>query len=90
MDDELLWRPRRKAAEPTFRTSVLRSYLSIFNENAKVCIDLLKNRCHSGETLNIAPFWDRLNLDNILTTSMGITEDIQNNENSEYLVNLDA
>jgi cytochrome P450 len=88
MDDELLWRPHRKAADPAFRSSVLKSYLSLFNNNAKVCVELLEKRCVDGEIFNLTPVWERLTLDNILTTSMGINEHIQNDENSEYFSNM--
>jgi cytochrome P450 len=82
VNDTPVWRPHRKLIEPAFNSAILKSFLPIFNEKAMICMDKLGEKV--GE-FNISQFWDRLSLDNILTTSLGINDNVQLEKHNEYL-----
>jgi hypothetical protein len=58
--------------------------MPIFNKNARVCMERFDERA-DGSTFDLKTFWDRLSLNNILATSMGVKDDVQSGRNDETL-----
>ena len=70
------WKTHRRLLEPSLNSSVLKSFTPIINENARICVKLLENFIGKGEFDILQPM-AALTIDNILTTSLGIVENIQ-------------
>lgn len=58
--------------------------MPIFNEKISVCIEKLE-KLADGPEFNIGPAFERLALDNILKTSLGVDKNIQIKEDNSIL-----
>jgi cytochrome P450 len=85
IDDEQLWRPHRRALDPAFNSSIVQSFLPIFNEKAKICIEGLKQK-HVVDPYSL---WTPLTLEVFLATSMGLKKDIQGVKNHSFLEDME-
>jgi cytochrome P450 len=86
--DETIWRPHRKVIDSAFTPKTLTSFLSIFNEKSKLCVENFKK--HHEKHLNenkfdVLDLVSKLALDNLLTTCYGADEKIQTDEECEFL-----
>lgn len=88
IDDEHLWRPHRKAIDPAFNSSMLRSFLPCFNEKVKICMNIFEQLA-DGKASNVYKVWNHLALETILSTSMGLDENIQEARDHPYIENIE-
>ncbi|XP_021961393.1 cytochrome P450 4c3 [Folsomia candida] len=80
------WRGRRKMLTPTFHFKILEEFSVIFNEQADVFTETLKQKA-DGKPFNIFPFVARCALDIICETAMGkkLNAQLQQDGNDQYL-----
>lgn len=57
------WFRRRKLLTPSFHFRILEDFLEIFNEQAKIMIEILKEEFSDGRVFDIFPFVTRCTLD---------------------------
>uniref|UniRef100_A0A8R1DRN0 CYtochrome P450 family n=1 Tax=Caenorhabditis japonica TaxID=281687 RepID=A0A8R1DRN0_CAEJA len=79
------WKSHRKMLTPAFHFAKLGGYLEVFNQEAKILVDLLSDFSHSGETVDIFPYVKRCALDIICETAMGIQMGSQINHDHKYV-----
>ncbi|CAO4379507.1 unnamed protein product [Caenorhabditis nigoni] len=79
------WRSHRKMLTPAFHFAKLGGYFEVFNNEAKIMVDLLSDFCDSGKTVDIFPYVKRCALDIISETAMGIKIDAQLNHDHKYV-----
>lgn len=70
------WKTHRKLIEPAFSPSILKTFLPIFNEKAKIFVKVLQAKVNEDQ-FNIHEPLLRLTLDYILSTSTGLKRDVQ-------------
>ncbi|CRL06511.1 CLUMA_CG019525, isoform A [Clunio marinus] len=79
-----LWKKHRKLLNPAFNTTVLKSFLPIFNDNSKALMNALDDHA-DGNEIDIHSFMAEFALDNILNTSMGFKGDKHADKRKEML-----
>uniref|UniRef100_A0A915JWX6 Cytochrome P450 n=1 Tax=Romanomermis culicivorax TaxID=13658 RepID=A0A915JWX6_ROMCU len=78
------WRPRRKLLTPTFHYDILKDFVDVFNQQAKVLVKLLELK--SGqEAFNMYQYITLCALDIITQTAMGKCVNAQTNQQSDYV-----
>ncbi|XP_055691226.1 cytochrome P450 4c21-like [Lutzomyia longipalpis] len=81
------WRIHRKLINPTFNSTIIQTFLPIFNKEIKVLVSQFENLCNEGNQENpmdIYPYMNALTLDTILQTTMGKEMNIQMKENQKF------
>lgn len=79
------WHSQRKIIQPAFSVGVLKQFLGIFDQKAKILVDLLKTQCN-GMNINVDKFVAPLACDILMETSMGLRIDTQSNKDlNEYV-----
>uniref|UniRef100_A0A8R1HR30 CYtochrome P450 family n=1 Tax=Caenorhabditis japonica TaxID=281687 RepID=A0A8R1HR30_CAEJA len=78
------WRPKRKLLTPTFHYDILKDFLPIFNEQAKILVQKMSTYGKDDE-IDILAIITLCTLDIICETSMGRTVGAQTEENNEYV-----
>ncbi|KAF1750121.1 hypothetical protein GCK72_016667 [Caenorhabditis remanei] len=79
------WKSHRRMLTPAFHFAKLDGYFEVFNNEAKILIDLLSDFSDSEETVDIFPYIKRCALDIICEAAMGIKIDAQLNHDHKYL-----
>ena len=80
-----LWRTHRKLLNPTFFVKVINTFLPTFNEKSKKMIDVF-DRNYVGKTeFNAFEPISLFILEALLSTTIGLNKDIQNEKNNKYL-----
>lgn len=80
-----LWKTHRKLLNPTFYVKVLNTFISTFNEKSKKMIDVW-DRNHVGKKeFNAFHSVSLFILETLLSTTIGLNKDIQNDKNNKYL-----
>lgn len=65
------WQSRRKLLTPAFHFKILEDFITVFNEQSRILVDLLKNEAATkGNNFNIFPYITRCTLDIICGTNM--------------------
>ncbi|OAD53067.1 Cytochrome P450 4g15 [Eufriesea mexicana] len=76
------WRTHRKLIAPTFHLNVLKSFIDLFNANAKAVVEKMKKEgknefdCHN--------YMSELTVEILLETAMGVSKSTQNRSGFEY------
>lgn len=78
------WRQHRKLLDPSFSASVLKSFLPIFNDKARICMEILAEKAN-GTEFDMYEALTPLSLDTILATSLGLTESLQTSNTHTYV-----
>uniref|UniRef100_A0A915PIK0 Cytochrome P450 n=1 Tax=Setaria digitata TaxID=48799 RepID=A0A915PIK0_9BILA len=85
------WFKARRMLTPAFHFSILRKYMEVFNEQAKILLEKLDVFCDTNQTFDILPYLRRYGLDVIAETAMGVRIDAQNcHKNDQYIEALQA
>ncbi|CAO1393073.1 unnamed protein product [Diamesa hyperborea] len=79
-----LWRSHRKLINPSFYMKVLNSFQPVFNQKAKMMVQVMKKYLNTGH-FDVYHHMSACTLETLLATSIGIDKDIQNEENNKYL-----
>jgi hypothetical protein len=74
--------------DPAFNSLALKSFLPIFNERSETCMNILKKRAN-GDVFDIRKVWIIFTLDTVLTTLMGLNENLQEAENHSYVKDIE-
>uniref|UniRef100_A0A0R3RZM6 Cytochrome P450 n=1 Tax=Elaeophora elaphi TaxID=1147741 RepID=A0A0R3RZM6_9BILA len=72
------WSKARRILTPTFNFNILRKYVEIFNEQAKILLEILNKHSDTNQTFDLLPYLRRYGLDVIAETAMGVRIDAQN------------
>ncbi|OXA59143.1 cytochrome P450 4c3 [Folsomia candida] len=80
------WHGRRKMLTPTFHFKILEEFIVVFNEQANVFTEILKQKA-DGKPLDIFPYVTRCALDIICETAMGkkLNAQLQEGKDAEYV-----
>jgi cytochrome P450 len=84
-----MWKSHRKAVEPAFSSSNLKTFMSTFNEKSRIFVDVL-GKYSNGKEFDIFKLYQPLTLENILNTSMGLDKNLQTEKLNESLKDLSA
>uniref|UniRef100_A0A7E4VMU3 Cytochrome P450 n=1 Tax=Panagrellus redivivus TaxID=6233 RepID=A0A7E4VMU3_PANRE len=82
------WRGRRKMLTPAFHFNVLNSFMSIYDREAQILIDVLEKEADTGKVFNFFPYVKRCALDIICDTSMGMKVNAQTNPQHPYVMSV--
>ncbi|KAJ6216496.1 hypothetical protein RDWZM_007653 [Blomia tropicalis] len=82
------WRTRRKLLVPAFHFKILHDFVPVFNEQARVLIDRLREvarrKCSNCTVVDIVPVITACTLDIICETIMGASIGAQQSTNNKY------
>jgi len=78
------WKKRRRLLTPAFHYGILEDFAEVFQEQAKIFVDILQPFADSGETFNICKYATNCTLDIICETAMGVNCGTQYNCDAEY------
>uniref|UniRef100_A0A915PLS3 Cytochrome P450 n=1 Tax=Setaria digitata TaxID=48799 RepID=A0A915PLS3_9BILA len=85
------WFKARRMLTPAFHFNVLRKYVEIFNDQAKILLEKLDKHSDTNQTFDILPYLRRHGLDVIAEAAMGVRVDAQNcHRNDQYADALEA
>ena len=79
-----LWRRHRKHLNPAFYPTILQSFLPIFNNKSRILMKVLANHLNKDE-FDVYHSISGCTLEALLSTSMGLEKDIQNDPNNWFL-----
>lgn len=77
------WRPKRKLLTPTFHYDILKDFLPVFNEQAKILVN--KIQAAQGTPIEVLSYITLCALDIICETSMGKSVHAQLSADNEYV-----
>ncbi|KAF8361711.1 hypothetical protein PRIPAC_88634 [Pristionchus pacificus] len=81
------WHAKRKMLSPMFHFKMLESYIETMNRQAKICADLLEEKC--GHEVDMYRTVKLCALDIICETAMGKDLEAQRNPHQEYIEAID-
>ncbi|XP_075972261.1 cytochrome P450 4g15-like [Anticarsia gemmatalis] len=76
------WRSHRKMIAPTFHINILKSFVSVFNQNSNNVV--AKMRPEIGKTFDVHDYMSGVTVDILLETAMGITRKTQDESGFDY------
>ncbi|KAG5880483.1 hypothetical protein JTB14_035195 [Gonioctena quinquepunctata] len=76
------WRSHRKMIAPTFHTSILKSFMPVFNKNARTLVD--KFREEKSHIFDVHNYMSAATVDTLLETSMGVVKTDEDNTGLGY------
>ncbi|XP_058128995.1 cytochrome P450 4V2-like [Anopheles ziemanni] len=79
------WRPHRKVIQPTFKLSILQSFIPLFEQKANIMVQNLSEKADQCHTFDIYRFTARCTLDMIFATTLGTNMHIQETPTCSYL-----
>lgn len=80
-----LWKTHRKLLNPTFFVKVLNTFIPTFNEKSKKMIDVWDMNHVGKKEFNAFNSVSLFILETLLSTTIGLNKDIQNEKNNKYL-----
>uniref|UniRef100_A0A182FZS0 Uncharacterized protein n=2 Tax=Anopheles albimanus TaxID=7167 RepID=A0A182FZS0_ANOAL len=79
------WFQRRKIITPTFHFKILENFAEVFNSEADVLVENLRQHANSGREFDIYEPISLYALDSICTTSMGVAIHAQRDPTNQYV-----
>ncbi|CAG7727158.1 unnamed protein product, partial [Allacma fusca] len=79
------WQTRRKLLTPSFHFRILEDFLTTFNEQAEILIDILRTDFKNKQEKDICQYITRCTLDIIADTAMGKKLNAQRDIDSAYV-----
>ncbi|KAJ8922743.1 hypothetical protein NQ315_007778 [Exocentrus adspersus] len=76
------WRTHRKMIAPTFHSSILKSFIPVFNKNANNLLENLKKE--EGKVFDCHDYMSGTTVDTLLETAMGVQKTNEDNTGFEY------
>ncbi|XP_013185532.2 cytochrome P450 4g15 [Amyelois transitella] len=76
------WRTHRKLIAPTFHINILKSFISVFNQNSVNVVKKMKREI--GKTFDVHDYMSETTVDILLETAMGITRKTQDESGFDY------
>ncbi|VEN62466.1 unnamed protein product [Callosobruchus maculatus] len=76
------WRSHRKMIAPTFHTSILKSFVPVFNRNANNLISQFKKEL--GNEFDVHDYMSGATVDTLLETAMGVRKTEEDNTGFDY------
>ncbi|KAJ8947562.1 hypothetical protein NQ318_005042 [Aromia moschata] len=80
------WRSHRKMIAPTFHSSILKSFMPVFNKNANNLIDSFKKEY--GKAFDVHDYMSRTTVDTLLETAMGVEKTEEDNTGFDYAMSV--
>ena len=79
-----VWRSHRKLLNPAFYPTILQSFLPVFNEKSRTLVKVLAKHLNESE-FDVFHSLSGCTLEALLSTSIGLEKDIQNDPNNWFL-----
>ncbi|XP_063530383.1 cytochrome P450 4g15-like [Cydia strobilella] len=76
------WRSHRKMIAPTFHINILKSFMSVFNQNSMNVVNKMK--AEINKTFDVHDYMSGVTVDILLETAMGITRKTQDESGFDY------
>ncbi|XP_063379811.1 cytochrome P450 4g15-like isoform X1 [Cydia fagiglandana] len=76
------WRSHRKMIAPTFHINILKSFMSVFNQNSINVVNKMK--AEMNKTFDVHDYMSGVTVDILLETAMGITRKTQDESGFDY------
>ncbi|KAI2474059.1 hypothetical protein C4B38_000146 [Diabrotica virgifera virgifera] len=76
------WRSHRKMIAPTFHTSILKSFMPVFNRNAIALVETFRKE--QGKVFDCHDYLSSTTVDTLLETAMGVTKEHDSNTGFDY------
>ncbi|XP_063374722.1 cytochrome P450 4g15-like [Cydia amplana] len=76
------WRSHRKMIAPTFHINILKSFMSVFNQNSRNVVNKMK--AEMNKTFDVHDYMSGVTVDILLETAMGITRKTQDESGFDY------
>ncbi|KAJ8976569.1 hypothetical protein NQ317_016363 [Molorchus minor] len=80
------WKSHRKMIAPTFHSSILKSFMPVFNKNAQNLIDSFTKEL--GKTFDVHDYMSGTTVDTLLETAMGVKKTDEDNTGFEYAMSV--
>ncbi|KAJ8947560.1 hypothetical protein NQ318_005040 [Aromia moschata] len=80
------WRSHRKMIAPTFHSSILKSFMPVFNKNANNLIESFKKE--SGKAFDVHDYMSGTTVDTLLETAMGVKKTDEDNTGFDYAMSV--
>lgn len=80
-----LWRTHRKLLNPTFFVKVINTFIPTFNEKSKKMIEVWNQNLVGQKEFDAFKPVSLFILEALLSTTIGLNKDIQNEENNKYM-----
>ncbi|CAB3229180.1 unnamed protein product [Arctia plantaginis] len=82
------WRTHRKLLTPAFHFNILQNFLPVFCKNQRILTEKLRERA-DGKPIDLLPLVALAALDNVIESIMGVSMEVQKNEESNYVKSTD-
>lgn len=76
------WKSHRKMIAPTFHTSILKSFMPVFNKNAAALVESFRKE--KGKIFDCHDYMSSTTVDTLLETAMGVTKTSSDNTGFDY------
>ncbi|KAI2474060.1 hypothetical protein C4B38_000147 [Diabrotica virgifera virgifera] len=76
------WRSHRKMIAPTFHTSILKSFMPVFNRNATALVETFRKE--QGKVFDCHDYLSSTTVDTLLETAMGVTKEHDSKAGFDY------
>ncbi|XP_056642364.1 cytochrome P450 4g1-like [Diorhabda sublineata] len=76
------WKSHRKMIAPTFHTSILKSFMPVFNKNAAALVASFRKE--QGKIFDCHDYMSSTTVDTLLETAMGVTKTSSDNTGFDY------
>ncbi|CAB3256716.1 unnamed protein product [Arctia plantaginis] len=83
------WRTHRKLLTPAFHFNILQNFLPVFCKNQRILTEKLRERAKKGKPIDLLPLVALAALDNVIESIMGVSMEVQKNEESNYVKSTD-
>ncbi|XP_052869812.1 cytochrome P450 4C1-like [Anopheles cruzii] len=83
------WRPHRKVIQPSFKLSILQSFIPVFEQKANVMVERLATHVDGTKSFDMYRYTARCTLDMICATTLGTDMHFQEAPTCRYLEHLE-
>ncbi|KAJ8947558.1 hypothetical protein NQ318_005038, partial [Aromia moschata] len=80
------WKSHRKMISPTFHSSILKTFMPVFNKNANRLVERFKKEL--GKSFDVHDYMSEITVDTLLETVMGVEKTDNDNTGFEYAMSV--